>query len=72
MLKSREVKATLSPIDAHAHGVMRCTIPPLDAEHVQQCFSTGVPRVAAGGSPETSRNCLGRNSQPQLYAVVAV
>jgi len=46
--------------------------------HVIQCFSTGaprnlrVPRVAARGSVETDRNCLGRNSQPQFYPVVAV
>jgi len=45
---------------------------------LDQCFSTGVPRnfrvpqVAAGGSPETDWNCLGRNSQPQFYAVVAM
>ena len=38
-----------------------------------QCFSTGVPRVTAMGSAmaKTDRNCLGRNSQPQFYAVVA-
>jgi len=42
---------------------------------LSQCFSTGVPRnlwvpeVAAGGSAETDRNCLGRNVQ--FYAVVA-
>jgi len=31
-----------------------------------------VPRVAARGSVETDRNCLGRNSQLRFYAIVAV
>ena len=45
---------------------------------VRSCFSTGVPRnlrvprVAARGSAETDLICLGRNSQPQFYAVVAI
>jgi len=45
---------------------------------VLQCFSPGVPRnlmvprVAARGSVETDRNCLGRNSQLRFYAIVAV
>jgi len=45
---------------------------------MSQWFSTGVPRnlrvlqVAAKGFAETDRNCLGRNSQPQFYAVVAI
>ena len=39
---------------------------------VKQCFSTGVPRLAAGGSAETNRNCLVQNPQPQFYAVVAI
>ena len=44
---------------------------------VKQCNTTGVPRnvrvpqMAAGGSAETDRNCLGRNSQPQFHAVEA-
>jgi len=33
---------------------------------IQQCFSIGVPQVAAMGSAETDRNCMGRNSQPQF------
>jgi len=43
-----------------------------------QCFSTavqwnlGVPRMAARGSADTDRSCLGRNSQPQICAVVAI
>jgi len=43
---------------------------------VDQCFSTGVlrnlrvPRMAARGFAEWDRNCLERNSQPQLYAVI--
>jgi len=42
------------------------------------CFSTGAPRnlgvppVPARGSTETHRHCLGRISQPQFYAVVAI
>jgi len=42
-----------------------------------QCFSTEVPRnlrvprEAARGSAETDRDCQGRNSPPQFYAVVA-
>jgi len=45
---------------------------------LRQCFSTGVarnlrvPRVAVRGHAETDRICLGRNSQPQFYAVVAM
>ena len=45
---------------------------------VVQCFSTGiprnpaVPREAAKDSAETDRNCLGRNWQPQFYAVIAI
>jgi len=39
---------------------------------VAQCFSTGIPRVAARGFPETDRNCLGRNSRPQFCAVAAM
>jgi len=47
-------------------------------KRIHQCFSTGVPRnlrvqsVVAMGSAETNRNCLGRNLQPQFYAVVAI
>jgi len=50
----------------------------LICEAQNQCFSTvvprnlRVPRVAAIGSAETDRNCLGRNSQPQFYATVAI
>jgi len=36
---------------------------------VGHCFSTRVPRVAARGFAETDWMCLGRNSQPQFYAV---
>jgi len=39
---------------------------------VNQCFSTGVPRVVARGSAETDRIRLGRSSRPQFYAVVAI
>ena len=39
---------------------------------LRQCFSTRVPWVATRGSAKTDRNCLGRNSQPQFYAVVAI
>jgi len=42
------------------------------ANTVEQCFATGVPRVAAKRSAETDRNCLGRNSRPQFYAIVAI
>ena len=45
---------------------------------VEQCFSTRVmrnlrvPWVVASDPAETDRNCLGRNSQPQFYAIVAI
>ena len=44
----------------------------------KRSLSTGFPRslrvlrVAARGSAETDQNCLGRNSQTQFYAVVAI
>jgi len=39
---------------------------------LDQCLSTRVLQVAAGGSTETDGNWLGQNSHPQFYAVVPV
>jgi len=40
--------------------------------HYASVFSVRVPRVVAGGSAETNRNCLRRHSQPQFGAVAAI
>jgi len=39
---------------------------------VEQCSSTGVPRVVARSFAETDRIFLGRNSQPQFHAAMNI
>ena len=50
--------------------INRDTVKQCIVHSLGQCFSTGFPGVAARGSAETNRNCLGQNSQPHFYAVL--
>ena len=59
--------------DQEKHKIAKLqTIDFMIKKTLDQCSSTGVPRVAARGNVETDRNCLRQNSQPKFHAVVAV
>jgi len=66
----------VAPFVFFAPFTIKIALPPtLRNTGVEQYFSTEVPRnlrvprVAARGSVETDRKCLGQNSQSQFYVI---